>query len=116
MTGPTPKLRPGLVGVWSPGLPLRGLLLLVACILPVGGCRWRQAGGAPSVELSSVPLAEQGGTERLDRIEGRVVGARAGQRIVLYARSGAWYVQPYADRPFTVIRPDSTWKNSTHMG
>ena len=99
-----------------PGLPLKGILLLVACFLPAGGCRWRQAGGAPSVEFVSVPMAEQGGAEKLDDIAGRAVGARVGQRIVLYARSGAWYVQPYADRPFTAIRPDSTWKNSTHLG
>lgn len=116
MTGLTPKLRPGRVGVRRRGLPLKGLLLLAACVLPLGGCRNRQAAGPPSVEFSSVPMAEQGGTEKLDRIEGRVVGARAGQRVVLYARSGAWYVQPYADRPFTDIRPDSTWENSTHMG
>jgi signal transduction histidine kinase len=94
----------------------KGLLLLVACVLPMGGFIWRQAGGEPSVEFSSVPLAEQGGTQKLDDIEGYVVGARGGQRIVLYARSGAWYVQPYVDRPFTAIRPDSTWKNSTHVG
>ncbi|MBX3278610.1 MAG: hypothetical protein KF868_11465 [Acidobacteria bacterium] len=49
-------------------------------------------------------------------IGGRAVGARAGQRIVLYARSGAWYVQPFVEDPFTSIQPDSTWKNSTHLG
>ncbi|MET0650863.1 MAG: histidine kinase [Pyrinomonadaceae bacterium] len=114
MTEPTHTSHPGRVR--RTGLLLKGLLLLVACVLPLGGCRGRQAGGAPSVEFSSVPMAEQGGTQKLDDIEGRVVGARDGRRIVLYARSGAWYVQPYADRPFTDIRPDSTWKNSTHLG
>lgn len=49
-------------------------------------------------------------------VEGRVTGARPGQRIVLFARSGDWYVQPYADRQFTTIQPDSTWQNSTHLG
>ncbi|MGH9846572.1 MAG: sensor histidine kinase, partial [Blastocatellia bacterium] len=39
-----------------------------------------------------------------------------GQHVVLYARSGAWYVQPFTDQPFTKIQPDSTWKNSTHLG
>lgn len=52
----------------------------------------------------------------LDRIEGRVTGARPGQRIVLFARSGFWWVQPLADQPFTAIQPDSTWKGSTHPG
>lgn len=49
-------------------------------------------------------------------IEGRVAGARPGQQIVLYARSGAWYVQPFTDQPFTEIQPDSTWRNLTHLG
>lgn len=116
MGEPRHKLHPGRVRERRPGLLLKGLLLLVACAIPLGGCRGRQAGDAPSVEFSGVPMAEQGGTQTLDDIAGRVVGARGGQRIVLYARSGAWYVQPYADRPFTAIRPDSTWKNSTHLG
>lgn len=90
------------------------VFLLVLCGLLTGGCR--APADAPSVEFSRVPSAEAGGTEKLDRIEGRVTGTRPGQRIVLYARSGAWYVQPFADRPFTEIQPDSTWKNSTHLG
>ena len=111
-----PRLLPGRVREPRLGLLLKGILLLVVCAAPSGGCGARRAGGAPSVEFGRVPMAEQGGTETLDEIEGRADGARPGQRIVLYARSGAWYVQPYADRPFTTIRPDSTWKNSTHLG
>jgi signal transduction histidine kinase len=49
-------------------------------------------------------------------IEGRVTGARPGQQVVLFARSGAWYVQPFTDRPFTTIQQDSIWRNSTHLG
>jgi hypothetical protein len=52
----------------------------------------------------------------LGSVEGRVGGARPGQRIVLYARAGAWYVQPLYEQPFTEIRPDSTWRNTTHLG
>jgi hypothetical protein len=44
------------------------------------------------------------------------MGAAPGQRIILYARSGAWYVQPFADQPFTAVQADSTWGNSTHLG
>lgn len=91
------------------------VFLLVLCGLLPGGCR-APAVGPPFVEFSRVPGAEAGGIEKLDRIEGRVNGARPGQRIVLYARSGAWYVQPFTDQPFTEIQPDSTWKNSTHLG
>ena len=48
---------------------------------------------------------------KLTVIEGRVTGARPGQQIVLFARSGAWYVQPFTDQPFTKfnrIRPGET--------
>jgi signal transduction histidine kinase len=36
--------------------------------------------------------------------------------VVLYARSGAWWVQPFENQPFTVIQPDSRWRNHTHPG
>ncbi len=88
--------------------------MLFACLL-YGGCRSQQS--APSIEFTNIPLAQEGGTQRLDPIEGRVDGARAGQFIVLYARSGAsWYIQPYADQPFTTIQTDSAWRNTTHLG
>jgi hypothetical protein len=35
---------------------------------------------------------------------------------VLFAKSGAWWVQPFSDRPFTAIREDSVWVSSTHIG
>ena len=93
--------------------PKRVLLLLFACLL-YGGCRSQQSG--PSIEFTNIPVADEGGTQRLDPVEGRVSGARPGQFIVLYARSGAWYIQPYADQPFTTIQNDSTWRNTTHLG
>ena len=49
-------------------------------------------------------------------IAGRVKGARKGQRIVLFARSGMWWVQPLAADPFTKIQPDSRWRSTTHPG
>jgi len=45
-----------------------------------------------------------------------VIGGHAGQRIVLYAKSGIWWVQPTVDQPFTTIQSNSTWTNSTHPG
>lgn len=49
-------------------------------------------------------------------IAGRVTGARPGQRIVLFSRSGPWWVQPLTAEPFTSIEPDSTWKSRIHLG
>ena len=85
-------------------------------LLLFSSCGAERAASQPSIELISVPPANKGGVWDLDVIKGRAAGAGPGQRIVLYARSGAWYVQPYADQPFTNIQPDSTWSNSTHLG
>jgi hypothetical protein len=93
----------------------RALLALI-CLLPLGGCSRRQTDLGPSIQFTKIPQAEQGGRPILESIEGNVTGARPGQRIVLYAWSGAWYVQPWADQPFTDIQPDSKWSNSTHLG
>jgi hypothetical protein len=71
----------------------------------------------PSIEFTVIPPASEGGSERMATIAGRVTGQRPGQRIVLFARSGVmWWVQPFTDRPFTLIQPDSTWKSPTHLG
>ena len=89
--------------------------MIICCIL-LNGCRSRQTDATPRIEFSRVPLLDEDGTGKIDVIEGRVSGARPGQRIVLFARSGEWYVQPFTDQPFTEIQPDSTWRNSTHLG
>jgi len=94
----------------------RGSLLVIICCLLLSSCRSEKTNAPPSVEFSRVPLLDEGGTGKIALIEGRVTGARPGQQIVLFARSGAWYVQPFTDQPFTKIQPDSTWRNSTHLG
>jgi signal transduction histidine kinase len=88
--------------------------LFVLLLLLVSGCDTNRA--KSSIQMTSVPRADKGGVTDLDTISGRVFGARGDQQIVLYARSGAWYVQPYADQPFTRIQADSTWTNTTHLG
>jgi len=90
-------------------------LLLTLCFV-VGGCRARKVDGGPVVEFTKVPLAEEGGPDKLDVIEGRVREARPDQKIVLFAKSGTWYVQPFADQQFTAIQADSKWKSVTHLG
>jgi hypothetical protein len=89
-------------------------LLLVFCF-GLTSCQSRQT-SAPAIEFTKIPPAAQGGRERVDTIEGRVANARPGQRIVIYAQSGPWWVQPWPDRPFIPIRKDSTWGTETHLG
>jgi hypothetical protein len=93
-------------------------LLMVICIcIPMSGCRSSGANAGSSIDFIRVPSSAVGGPENVDIIEGRVKGARPGQRIVLFAKGGElWWVQPFVDRPFTEIQADSTWKNSTHLG
>jgi hypothetical protein len=89
-------------------------VLFLFCLFLLAACQ--RDISKPSIEFTLLPPAGQGSADLLDTIGGRVTGARPGQRIVLFARSGVWWVQPLASRPFTEIQPDSTWKNSTHLG
>lgn len=79
-------------------------------------CSASGPGTAPSIEFTKLPIAAEGGSGQTEVIEGRVHGARPGQQIVLFARSGVWWVQPLANQPFTTIRSNSTWSNTTHLG
>ena len=81
-----------------------------------GACRSRSSDVVPVIEFTKLPPAGEGSPNRVDPIEGRVKGERRGQRIVLYARAGVWWVQPLANRPFTEIRPDLRWQSWTHPG
>src|SRR5262244_2380508 len=90
-------------------------LLVGICIL-LSGCHSSGASVGPSIEFSRVPQADEGGRDKHDIIEGRVTGARPGQQIVLYARSGKWWLQPLVNQPFTKIQPNAKWINATHLG
>ncbi len=102
-----PRVRHG----WIPALVLLGSVPLL-----LSGCANRQGAIKPAIEFSIIPQAEEGGPDKRAPIAGRVIGARAGQQIVLFAKAGNWWVQPTTDEPFTVIQPDSRWSNSTHLG
>jgi hypothetical protein len=92
------------------------LMLLPAFCLVLNGCQSHQTASAPSIDFSKIPPAAQGGREKVDTIAGRVSGFRPGQQIVIYARSGPWWVQPWPDHPFIPIQSDSTWSTETHLG
>ncbi|MGC1421125.1 MAG: glycoside hydrolase family 16 protein [Terracidiphilus sp.] len=88
---------------------LVAVIVLTGCHLPVGSAR-------PSIEVTKIPVSSIGGPDQMDEIAGRAPNALPSQQIVLYAHSGAWWIQPFANQPYTRIQPDSTWKNFTHMG
>jgi len=89
-------------------------ILIGLCAL-LTGCEVTRA-NEPSIIFTKLPPAGEGSPDKINDIRGRVDGARAGQRIVIFARSGLWWVQPTADQPFTAISRDSSWKSATHPG
>ena len=95
---------------------MRAMLLLVLPGLLLAGCNRGPDSKGPSIQITKVPPADKGGPDTLDTIAGRVTGAKPGQRVVLFSKSGVWWVQPELKQPFTAIRADSTWTNSTHLG
>ena len=96
--------------------------LLFFCLL-VDGCQVSHTHATgPAIEFTSVPVAGEPNAAILSPIKGRVMGARAGQLIVIYARAindagqVTWFVQPFVKEPFTTIQPNWRWRNSTHPG
>ena len=107
-------IQPAIFEGW-PKRVLFALLLTIAFTTFLSGCRSSTRPG-PAIQFTKLPEAIEGGPDRLETIEGKVTGARPGQKLVLFAKSGAWWVQPLDTQPFTTIRPDSTFSTATHLG
>src|SRR5580658_7090137 len=93
-------------------LPSPTALLPLLLGVLTSSCAPRQ----PSIEFTRIPPAAEGNPFKLVPIEGKVIHAKPGQQIVLYAKSRVWWIQPLANQPFTAIRPASTWQTSIHPG
>ena len=101
------------------------LPVLFVCFV-LTGCHSSAKSSAPTIALSKVPATDQGSPFRTDTferdyktdiMEGRVTGARPGQRMVLYAKTdGRWGVCRQPGTPFTNIETDGRWKGSVHLG
>jgi hypothetical protein len=92
----------------------RALSILPAVLCEA--CHREENSHAPVITFTRIPQADADGSARNDIVEGRVTGASQGQKIVLYAKTGKWWVQPLVDQPVTGLRPDFTWTNATHLG
>jgi len=82
----------------------------------LASCHSGHGDTSPSIEFTRIPQADPGGREKNDIIEGTATHARAGHQIVLYAKSGKWWVQPLVNHPFTRLQENSKWTNATHLG
>jgi len=96
-------------GVWQ-------IVALAVIAILCNGCPTQKVPVNAVVAFTKIPPAAQGGRERVDTIAGRVSGARPGQQIVVYARSGPWWVQPWPDKALIPIQSDGTWGTETHLG
>lgn len=70
----------------------------------------------PRITFTEIPPAGVGGPVRTTTIAGLVDGARPGDRIVLFAKSHVWYVQPLRHTPFTDIDAQGRWRSTIHLG
>jgi len=70
------------------------------------------------VIFTKVAREGPGGTGARGNVEGRVEGIAEPEkyRVVLYAFTDKWYVQPTEANPYTSIREDGSWSNWTHLG
>lgn len=72
---------------------------------------------APSIRFTKVPPAG-GGPDRLETIAGVVSGINVNEcdcRIVLYSQTDQYWVQPFAERPYTELRENS-FEAEIHLG
>jgi hypothetical protein len=68
-----------------------------------------------SITITLVPSAGPGETSFGD-IAGTVKNAPPDSKVVIWSLGETWYVQPYADAPFTNIGKDSKWSATVHGG
>jgi len=99
-------------------------MLFVSFVLT--GCHSAPQNSTPAIAFSRVPGAYQESPYKTDIFErdyktditeGRVTGARPGQRILLYAKTdGRWGICRQSGQPFTNIETDGRWRASVHLG
>lgn len=72
---------------------------------------------APIINIVKVP-SQGGGPDSRGVISGRVEGVDELQayRIVIYALTDHWYVQPTETDPLTMIDANGEWVTQTHLG
>jgi hypothetical protein len=94
---------------------MAALLIAVSSGMWLDGCGRPHLRTEPAIEFTRLPPAETDSPEKLETIQGRVRGAKLGDRLVLYSLNSVWQVQ-LPERPFTGIQADGAWKSQIHPG
>jgi hypothetical protein len=90
---------------------VKRLLPTVLVFALLSGCR-----STPTITLVKIPPAGPGGSLVSDDISGKVVGARPGQHIIIFAETDVWWFQSGDDKSYAEIQPDGSWSKSIHLG
>jgi hypothetical protein len=70
----------------------------------------------PSIKITEVPSSGAGEVE-VETIAGTVSGVQVKEcKVVIFAHTNTWYVQPYIGSSDTFIQSDNTWRSDTHRG
>lgn len=70
----------------------------------------------PRVSITLVPLGGAG-PDAMATIGGIVSGVNSREcKVVVFARTNTWYVQPYVASPYTPIGKNGKWETQTHLG
>ena len=106
-----------LTAVWRCWRSVFAVLLIMPSV-PLAGCHQAASEDAkPKILFTQVPERNLANQNKQDVMEGTVSGAKQGQRLVIYSKSGGlWWLQPLLTSPFTPILPDAVWRNETHLG
>ncbi len=90
-------------------------IILVAIVVPFAA---HSRTAKPAITITQVPqFDEKGGPERLGTIKGKVQGADDCKdcKVVLFAYTNTWWVQPVADSPDTAV-VNGKFESETHLG
>jgi hypothetical protein len=94
---------------------LPALLVTASGGLCLQGCGRSQARTEPVIEFTRLPPAETDSPEKLNLIQGRVRGAKSGDRLVVYSLNSVWQVQ-LPERRFIGVQADGAWRSQIHPG
>src|ERR1035441_7209653 len=100
------------------GMKLRMFLPLMLAIIPqIPQAFSASSTPAVKIEFSLVPTCG-GSANSQGNIGGKVTGLKSPDhyKVVIYAHTDWWYVQPMGDSPYTEIGLDGKWGNWTHLG
>jgi|ERR1051325_2170368 hypothetical protein len=94
-------------------------LSVVGSLVPLyGNAQAGRLPDLPEIRFTKVP-SSGGGPDHLETIAGVVSGINVKEcdcRIVLYSLSDQYWVQPFADNPYTELLPDNSFEADIHLG